>query len=220
MRRRRLWIKRVDNTLANQITIDGDGSETIDGETTKTLHTQYEAYELMSDGEEWHVLQHFTETGWISFTMTIDAVTTTPTKPSGPDEEKAYWRRLGESMEIMYSYHNADTTGEGGANGSGSYVFMPPDDVTINTTPVPTSTVGAIGVVGSATGRDGTTEYLGVCLTTGSFVGTTDTRRGLGLLLGNDTTAPTSVGSAFINMTGTGKRYSFRATIPITEWSN
>jgi len=47
-------VKVIDAT--NNVTIDGNGSETIDGATTKTLTTLYEVARMISDGDEWHVL--------------------------------------------------------------------------------------------------------------------------------------------------------------------
>jgi hypothetical protein len=48
-------IKKVDAS-ANAITIDGDGSETIDGSATVSLSAQWNKYVLMSDGSNWMVL--------------------------------------------------------------------------------------------------------------------------------------------------------------------
>lgn len=47
-------IKKTNS--ANTITIDGDGSETIDGATTQSLTTQYSVLRLMSDGTKWHIV--------------------------------------------------------------------------------------------------------------------------------------------------------------------
>jgi len=47
-------IKRVGAT--GTITIDGNGSETIDGGLTATLTTQYESITLVSDGSNWHII--------------------------------------------------------------------------------------------------------------------------------------------------------------------
>lgn len=44
-------IKRVG---ANNVTIDGDGSETIDGALTLVLSTNYDYAKVYSDGAEWH----------------------------------------------------------------------------------------------------------------------------------------------------------------------
>ena len=38
------------------VTVDGNGSETIDGGTTATLATQYESITIVSDGSNWHII--------------------------------------------------------------------------------------------------------------------------------------------------------------------
>lgn len=48
-------VKKVD-VSANAVTVDGDGSETIDGVTTKTLASQYDSIFLASDGAGWNVI--------------------------------------------------------------------------------------------------------------------------------------------------------------------
>jgi hypothetical protein len=48
-----LTIKRTGAT--GTITIDGDGTETIDGALTATLTTQYESLTLLCDGSNWHI---------------------------------------------------------------------------------------------------------------------------------------------------------------------
>lgn len=48
-------IKRIDNDYDYNVTIDGNGSETIDGSTTFGLYTQYDWVELFCDGTEWHI---------------------------------------------------------------------------------------------------------------------------------------------------------------------
>ncbi len=49
----RIVVKRLAGAT---ITIDGAGSETIDGAATKTLSSQYETLEIVSDGANWHVI--------------------------------------------------------------------------------------------------------------------------------------------------------------------
>lgn len=48
------WIKKIDAT--NNVTIDGDGSETIDGSATKVLSSQYAVAHIQSNGTSWDVL--------------------------------------------------------------------------------------------------------------------------------------------------------------------
>ena len=55
--KRYLFVKLVDAT--NALTIDGDGSETIDGATTITLDTLYETVCLYCDGSNWKCLHRY-----------------------------------------------------------------------------------------------------------------------------------------------------------------
>lgn len=48
-------VKKIDSS-ANAVTIDGFGSETIDGDLTVDISTQYESLMFKSDGSNWHVL--------------------------------------------------------------------------------------------------------------------------------------------------------------------
>ena len=57
-----LKIKRTDNTIANTVTVDGNGSETIDGSTTVVLCLKYQDLEIVSDGTNWQILNHFIPT--------------------------------------------------------------------------------------------------------------------------------------------------------------
>ena len=48
-------IKKID-VDADTVTIDGNGSETIDGGTTAVLTIQYESITIQSDGSNWHII--------------------------------------------------------------------------------------------------------------------------------------------------------------------
>ncbi len=50
---KRMAFKKIDPG-ANQVIIDGNGSETIDGATTRTISVQYTTIEIVSDGITWH----------------------------------------------------------------------------------------------------------------------------------------------------------------------
>lgn len=52
---KRYNIKKIDSS-ANAVTIDGDGSETIDDTTTRILSSQYDAVVIQNDGSEWWIL--------------------------------------------------------------------------------------------------------------------------------------------------------------------
>lgn len=48
-------IKKTDSS-ANIVTVDGNGSETIDGDTTRDLALQYEAIDIISDNASWWII--------------------------------------------------------------------------------------------------------------------------------------------------------------------
>lgn len=49
------YIKKT-NSSENEITIDGNGGETIDGATTVVLYVQYDAIRILCDGSNWHII--------------------------------------------------------------------------------------------------------------------------------------------------------------------
>lgn len=50
-----LWVIKTDSG-GNSITIDGNGSEEINGSTTQTLTSQYDVAHLYCSGENWWIL--------------------------------------------------------------------------------------------------------------------------------------------------------------------
>lgn len=85
-------IKYTDSGFANALTVDGDGTETIDGSTTTTLNTLGETLVIVSDGSNWEILDRKIPSVWTSFTPTGDFGSTTYT---------GQWRRVGDSAEIQ-----------------------------------------------------------------------------------------------------------------------
>ncbi len=49
------FIKKTDSS-GNDVTVDPNGSETIDGETTYVLEDQYDSIVIQSDGSNWHII--------------------------------------------------------------------------------------------------------------------------------------------------------------------
>lgn len=52
---RTLHIKKIDSS-GNAVTIDGSGSETIDGSTTKSLSSQWASRIIKSNGSAWYII--------------------------------------------------------------------------------------------------------------------------------------------------------------------
>lgn len=82
-----------------------------------------------------NLLQEDNLTGWNTYSLTIGAITTPPTKGTIV-YDNARWRRVGDSMEIRYDFRQST----GGSAGSGAYLFPLPTGYTMDTTKITPST--------------------------------------------------------------------------------
>lgn len=161
-------------------------------------------------------------TDWTSFSMTIGGTTSAPTRGT-TTSEKAYCRRVGRNMEIMYSLQMSAA----GSAGSGAYLFSIPTGYTIDTTQVTLSTgagATAIGTVGSmvgtgtyATTSAGNTAFSGIL---NAFAYSTSQV----YFTSNATIAgpyPTMypVGSSN-TIFSSASNFTFNISVPITGWSS
>lgn len=48
-------VKKIDDS-ANDVIIHTDGDETIDGDSTKTISSENDYYNLVSDGDDWYLI--------------------------------------------------------------------------------------------------------------------------------------------------------------------
>lgn len=145
---------------------------------------------------------------WQDFTLTVDAVTTAPTKEvTNLVVDNAQFRRVGDSMEITWTYVHGTVTE--GAAGSGTYLFKIPTGYTIDSTKIDVSTTDMRGICGSLTGLVGT-NYDGT-------ISTYDTTS-LQANIGNDLTAHTLISSGFFGFDNSDLTISLRAIVPIAEW--
>lgn len=146
-------------------------------------------------------------TNWTSFTMSIEGTSSNPAKASSPDVDKAYWRRVGDSMEIQYNYRQSAS---GGA-GSGIYLFSIPSGYAIDTSKVDAGADGLTGCVGSASIASGSE---------GNAKGTVNVYDSTHLMLtGVSSTTYYVVQSSTYDLSDSLIKYSFRAVVPIVGWS-
>lgn len=142
---------------------------------------------------------------WEEFPMTIEGATSNPTKASSPTDDKAFWRRVGDQMEITYYYQHTSNTGA--AAGSGDYFFNLPSGYTMDTNKVGVSSNRGVlghGYVFSTTNGNDIVEVLyrdvdSVVLINGS-----------GSL----------VSSSTHDLVESTVRYMFKFSVPIAEWDN
>lgn len=88
-----LVVKKTDSSF-NPVTIDGSGSETIDGSTTTTVNTQNEALMIQCDGTNWQIVQRRIPSVYASYTPTFTSFGTV-------SATECVWRRVGDSVELL-----------------------------------------------------------------------------------------------------------------------
>lgn len=126
--------------------------------------TSASAYEIKFDRINVGVAQTFTGpivTEWKAFpsTATGTLITATTSDPAYGTvaQNVAYWRRVGDSMEIMWDYRQTVA----GSAGSGSYLFNLPSGYSIDTGKLGASTTNAQSKVGDFEYHDGSSVASG-----------------------------------------------------------
>lgn len=189
----------ANTNLGNNVAITGTSFNT-------TLNVQGESVEVYTDGSAWYLYNRYIPNTWISYSVTIGAVTTPPTKGTIVTDS-AFWKRVGDSIIIKYDY----AQNVAGSAGSGVYKFPIPSGLGINTSTFTTAFTDGQGYCGGAEAVSGSTVFKGSVM---RFDGSN-----LFLQLANDATVATNVGSAFLGLGNTTQRYSFvTVPIPITGW--
>ncbi len=145
-------------------------------------------------------------TDWQSYSLTIGAQTTAPTLGT-TTTNSAKWRRVGDSMEIVYSLVQ---TGAGSA-GSGYYKFPLPSGFSADSSKILVGNNNVVNI-GSAAVYNGSLVSAGVV----QLLDSTN----LVITVGADTLATTQVGSSFYQLSGANIQYGFSAKVPILGWSS
>lgn len=152
-----LVIHKLTNDFVT-VTIDGDGSDTINAASSVKLNTEGESYELVATSVNWRIINHDIPSAWTDYTPggNWSAVAT----------NEAAWRRVGDSIMIKFSL---DLTGTPTSN----FSIDLPSGLTFDTanllqeynfTAVPR---GALGMLTGGAAYDGILGYG----TTTSFIG-------------------------------------------------
>lgn len=143
-------------------------------------------------------------TDWVSYSLTIGATTTPPTKGTTV-RDQAIWRRIGDSLEFQYNFEQSAA----GTSGSGTYLFPLPSGLSIDTSKLSVDTTGKIIVgVGRASEPGGTDEIIEII----AYNSTNFAAKRYN--------ATTLVGSGLFNLGGSGTTvYTMFAKVPIVGWS-
>lgn len=125
-------IQHTGTSLTQVYTLNTTSSQTIGGISSGSyaLYTNGEVLVVISDGSNWQIQDHKTNTGWISAGVnTITGTTTNPSKGTAAVDNIS-WRRNGPDVQVLIQFR----TTSNGAAGSGDYLFLLP--VTADTTVV------------------------------------------------------------------------------------
>ena len=190
-------IKYTDSGFANALTIDGDGSETIDGDLTKALNTEGEILSVVSDGSNWQVLSRVIPNIVNTYTPTVTAF-------GGITPAQFVWSRDGEYLEVYGKFVANSPSGSTGA-------VALPSGLTINT-----SGISGIYIIGdavrnvtSATTNDNTVLAATATSTSNVYFGIRNNGGGV---------HPLAAITAN-NVASTGNTVSMKFRVQISEWA-
>ncbi len=148
---------------------------------------------------------------WQSYSMTITGSSSNPTKGT-TTTDLAYWRRVGDSMEVTYTLVQSGA----GSAGSGTYLFSLPSGTVIDSSKVVVSTTtfrGHIGVCHISNSTGSSARFQG-----NAFAYDT-THIALGVTSGSISDW-NAVGSANAPLSDAAQVITFRAVVPISGWSS
>jgi hypothetical protein len=217
---RQIRITHNGSNLSQVYTLLTTGGELIAGFASGdySLYTSGETLQLYSDGTDWQILDHRTNTDLISSgTLTITGSTTNPTKGTTPTVDDVSWKRSGCYAHIIWTYSNANA----GSAGSGTYSLSLPTNMTADTTKL--TALGA--TLTDDTSRTNAASYCGQA----SFF-RTGVARGEGRVLLRSSTSIQMTATQFFsanaifdststyNPGNTNTGWRIEATIPILGW--
>lgn len=197
-----ITVKKVAEGAATQIlSLDGAGSETIDGKTGNTAHCPIigDFVTVIGTSTGWEIIARKEVSKWVSFTATTGNITV------GNGNIATYLRRNGSSMEVMYNLRLQSTSSFAAST---AFTFTVPYSLNVENT-----ITGSVGspVVGYGETSDATSPFI-----KHSF-----------MILYNSTTQLVSRLADGTNngITDTspitwanGDHLSFNFSIPVTEW--
>ena len=138
-------IKRTDSNLANLITVDGNGSETIEGSANTILHTLDETLTIQNDGSQWRIVDRKTDTPWTSYTLTGSANTNV--------SYIGLWKRKGSNVLLQMKMSASGGT----PSPAGNYLLDPPPNINLSTISSTSETPGSATIFDG----DGTSGRFG-----------------------------------------------------------
>lgn len=188
-----LTITKTDSTF-NSVTVDGSGSQTINGALTAALCTQFESITIFSDGANWFILERRIPSVWTSYTPTTNGLGTITSLD-------CYWRRIGANCEIVSNFTVGTSTAVEPQVGLPSGLSTAASRFAITAY----QACGASSPFSAAT----TNQYIPLSSKNATYFS-------IGIQNGSlSGLSPLAAANAYF---GSGNRMSFNVSIPITGW--
>lgn len=145
---------------------------------------------------------------WQGYVPTVSGSSSNPTKGT-MELDQAYWRRVGDSIEVQYSFYQNGA----GSSGSGNYYIGLPNGLAIDTNKISTAQPAK-----SVNGAIGSGEYYS---SAGSLFGNLTVCADVnGNIILIDPVTTNEVGSTFVALGNTGARWTMVFTCPIKGWGS
>jgi len=192
---------------------------TPDTVTYRTFSQEYSA------GSRWHIRKSsnalavespYRESAisdWEPYDLTIGSTATPPIEGTGTKFKRAMWRRVGDSMDILFEYRHSVA----GTTNSGTYLFPLPAGHTADTDKITTSSSTGLtyyGITGSGWASDNAGNIYPVTPVLYDA-------NNIKLLSTDFSYSGYEVGASFITMGNTDVRYFFIVRgIPIVGWAS
>lgn len=189
--------KKVDSG-AGRLLLDGEGSETIDGETGNTAicPLQYDYVTVQCDGSAWHIIGRNYVSKWVAFTPSLSTGDATFTNVS------SYYRRVHNSVEIKL-----DLTYTGTGSVAATQQFTIPGSLTATLVDTTSSSQFSQGYgIWYDSSGGANTSLAPKCYSTTT----------IGLNIATETSDRTLLD----NEVGSGDRLNLFITIPVSEWTD
>lgn len=149
-------------------------------------------------------------TDWVSYPIVVTATSVNPVQGVGA-VERAYWRRVGDSMEVMYQYVQTAA----GTNATGDLLYPLPNPYLIDTTKQLVST-SPLYIVGSGKLSDAANgDGSGFNIAPYAYNSST-----LSVAVQSAATTWDNIGGSYANYSNTNRSMTFLARVPIQGWSS
>lgn len=148
---------------------------------------------------------------WTSYNLIIGSTGTAPDEGGGTKYKRAMWRRVGDSMEILFEYRQST----GGSAGTGTYLWPIPPGYQIDTSKITTSSSTGLTHFGLC-GHGWVNDNGGGMYPVGSVAYNTTNIK---LISTDYSYSGYEIGSAFETFANTDYRVFFLAKVPIVGWN-